>query len=835
MRRLTLLFLLCCIGLLAACAGFGGDESTSVPALLETARNALRQANSLSFAIEPIGAPPPLNLQISDLPLDFHLVFADVQVIQPSSLYVDARLEAGSILTLDIAIFMQENRQFYRLPAFGWQESELAPDFMPGQLLSPGGTLDQALLSLADPQTLGIEYLADGQRAHHLSAQAAGEILSPLLFDLATLSPQVWVDLWLEREPGRPVRLELREPNADHGWRFTFYDYDRAPRFAEADLPISFSYDPNAFAASTAPPTRVSSVAMVLITIVILLGASTVAIALALRRPTANTAAETHYLPAARAWRVLAIILIPLFIGSLDLTVVSAFLPELFVDLNLPLQSASDDALWVISGYLLAYLVSLTFVGRASDLLGRRPVYVVSLLLFFLGSLWVARADGLPFQGLASLFARLELRLSSGEIGLQSILIGRVIQAFGAGALVPVSLALVSDLFPPERRARPFGLIAAVDTLGWVLGHLYGGALIAAFASPTGRAIQDFAHRAGATWFALNWQTLFWINLPLTILALWVVLRSTRDLPERRSAGRFDFLGVILLTTALMCLIIGLGANIDPSQDLSHSALPPYALPLLILCAVCLVAYAVWSRRVQDPIFAWEQFRRPPLAAASWVNLCVGFVIMIGLIGVPILVNVSLDTVADLPEGALRVGLLLSGLTIPMALAAWLGGGLTERTGPQRVAPAGLLLAALGFALIWQTWDASLQDGWIALQLAIVGIGLGLTLAPISSASLNAARSDERGAIGALVILLRLLGMSISATALANYALSRINARAIAELGAALDPIAYAESYANIAIAVIAELGGIGLLVCALALLPAGRLDRSQVAEDETP
>ncbi|MCY4009311.1 MAG: MFS transporter [Anaerolineaceae bacterium] len=829
MRRLTLPLLLCCVALLAACAGFGGDEATPVSELLESARNALRQANSLSFAIEPIGAPPPLNLQISDLPLDFQLVFADVQVIQPSSLYVDARLEAGGILTLDIAIFMQENRQFYRLPALGWQESELAPGFLPGQLLSSGGTLDQALLSLSDPQTLGIEYLADGQRAHHLIASAAGATLSPLLFDLATLTPQVQVDLWLEREPGRPVRLELREPNAEQGWRFTFYDYDRAPRFTEEDLPIPFSYDPSAFATSAPPPTRVSSVTTVLITIVILLGSSTAAIALALRHRSATaTAPETQYPPAARAWRVLAIILIPLFIGSLDLTVVSAFLPELFVDLNLPLQSASDDALWVLSGYLLAYLVSLTFVGRASDLLGRRPVYVVSLLLFFLGSLWVARADGLPYQGLATLFARLELRLSSGEIGLQSILIGRVIQAFGAGALVPVSLALVSDLFPPERRARPFGLIAAVDTLGWVLGHLYGGALIAAFASPAGRTIQDFAHRAGATWFALNWQTLFWINLPLTVWALWVVLRSTRGLPERRSAGRFDFLGALLLTSALICLIIGLGANIDPNQDLSRSSLPPYALPLLVLCAVCLLAYAAWSRRIQEPIFAWELLRRPPLAAASWVNLCVGFVIMIGLISVPILVNVTLDTVANLPEGALRVGLLLSALTIPMALAAWLGGGQTERVGPQRVAPAGLLLAALGFALIWQTWDASLPDGWIALQLGIVGIGLGLTLAPISSASLNAARRDERGAIGALVILLRLLGMTLSATALANYALSRINARAIAELGAALDPIAYAESYANIAIAVIAELGGIGLLVCALALLPAGRLGRTQ-------
>ena len=829
MRRLALsLFLLCAL-LLAACAGFGGDEDTPVAELLATARAELRQTQSLSFTIEPLGDPPPLNLQIADLDLAFHLISADVQVIQPSSLYVDVRLAAGAI-TLDLAIFMLDSAQFYRLPGIGWLESDLAPGFEPAQLLAPGGTLDQALLSLAAPQTLGIEYLADGQRAHHLNDVAAGEILTPLLFDLATLPPLVQVDLWLERARGLTARIELREPNTDTGWRLDFYDYDHAPRFVGDgnELPTPYDYDASAFAASAHPPTRVSSVATVLIAIVTLLLLSFTVLALALRRQRpAPPPDDAHYPPPRRAWRILAAILIPLFIGSLDLTVVSAFLPELIVDLNLPLQTASDDALWVLSGYLLAYMVSLTFVGRASDLLGRRAVYVASLLLFFVGSLWVAQADGLPYQALSALFARLGQRLTAGEIGLQSIIIGRVAQALGAGALVPISLALVSDLFPPERRARVFGLVAAVDTLGWVLGHLYGGALIAAFASPAGRALEDLARRSGAEWFALNWQTLFWVNLPVTLFALWVALRGMRGLPENRARGRFDFLGATLLSAALVSLIIGLGANIDPaSGDMASAALPPYALPLLALSAACLAAYIIWARRAADPIFDWGNFRRPPLAPASWANLFVGFAIMIGLVSVPILVHVSLETSADLPQGALRVGLLLSGLTVPMALAAWLGGWLTERRGPHRAAQAGLLMAALGFAIIWRSWDASLGDGWIALELSIVGVGLGLTLAPISSASLNAARAGERGVIGALVILLRLLGMAISAAALSNYALSRINARAIAELGAALDPVVYADAYAAIAITVIAELGLIGALVCMLALLPAGRLGR---------
>ena len=783
-RRLALpLFLLCAL-LLAGCAGFGGDEDAPIAELLATARASLRQTASLRFTIEPIGEPPALDLSIEGIALALHLVRADAQVVQPAALWLDGRLSAGPI-TLDLAVFMLERAQYYRLPAFGWQQAILAEDFTPGQLLADGGTLDQALLSLARPQSLGLEYLADGQRAHHLYGAAAGATLSPLLFDLAVLPPRTNVDVWLERERLLPVRLELRDPATASGWRFAFYDFDRAPHFVDEELPAAYAYDAGQFRASARAPAHVSAVATVLGAVIALLLLSFAAIALALRRQQpAPATTEAQYPPARVARRVLAAILIPLFIGSLDLTVVSAFLPELFVDLNLPLQTASDDALWVVSGYLLAYMVSLTYIGRASDLLGRRPLYLASLALFFVGSLWVAQANALPYEALSLLFTRLGLRLPPGEIGLHSILVGRVILAFGAGAIVPCSLALASDLFPPGRRARAFGLIAAVDTLGWVLGHLYGGALIAFFASPAGQALEEFAHRLGAAWFELNWQTLFWVNLPLTVLALVVVRRGMRGLADARAAGRFDFIGAALLAAAIIALIIGLGANIDPSADLEAAALPPYALPLLLLSAACLAAAILFSRRRREPIFAWRDFQRPPLAAASAANLLIGFAIMINLISVPTLVNVTLESTRYLAQGALRVGLLLSGLTVPMALAAYPGGRLTERYGAARVTSGGLAIAALGFTLIWRSWQPALADGWIALQLAIVGVGLGLTLAPISSASLSAARAGRRGAIAALVILLRLLGMAISAAALANFALNRINARAVQALGA---------------------------------------------------
>ena len=149
----------------------------------------------------------------------------------------------------------------------------------------------------------------------------------------------------------------------------------------------------------------------------------------------------------------------------MDLTVASAFLPQVVVDFELSTQQFALAG-WVVTMYLAAYAVSMTFAGRLSDLYGRRVVYLVCLVVFIAGSILVAltRTPGL-----------------SPSFSLEWLVISRVIQALGAGAMVPVSMALVGDLFPPERRASPLGIIAAVDTAGWVVGHLYGGIMIRLF------------------------------------------------------------------------------------------------------------------------------------------------------------------------------------------------------------------------------------------------------------------------------------------------------------------------------------------------------------------
>ena len=523
--------------------------------------------------------------------------------------------------------------------------------------------------------------------------------------------------------------------------------------------------------------------------------------------------------PSLNPWLVLAILCAPVFLGALDLTVVSAFLPELIIELELPVQTALDDAVWILSGYLLAYTVSMTFMGRVSDLVGRRAVYVACLLIFLVGSVWVATAHEGPTQVAYSIYRRLGERPDIAYVNLQMIIAGRVVQALGAGALVPVSLAMVGDMFPPARRARPLGLVAAVDTLGWVLGHLYGGLMVQ----------------------VIPWQGIFWINVPLTIITIGLVLWGLRGLPRQRTPGRFDFAGAALIVAALIALNLGLGGNVDAATSASSfedlSPLPPYFGPMMIAAAVLLVGFVLVERRVRDPLMNLNMFRRRNLSAGALVNLFVGFCLVIGLVSVPILVNVRQEDVTMLQEAALQVGLLLSTLTIPMALAAVPGGWLTDRIGYRNTTLLGLGLAIVGFVAVWQTWHLYIPDAIIAVEMAVVGAGLGLTFAPIGAAVINAARQGERGVASALVIILRLIGMTVSVSALTTISLNRVNALVVAELaGAALDPMQAGEIYANITVEVLAELGLVGALMCGVAMLPALllRRDDPDLAEAES-
>ncbi|MEN9935815.1 MAG: hypothetical protein RLZZ387_2394 [Chloroflexota bacterium] len=479
----------------------------------------------------------------------------------------------------------------------------------------------------------------------------------------------------------------------------------------------------------------------------------------------------------------LALLSAAIFLGAVDLTIVTAVLPKIVLDLQVSIDTELQRAAWVITGYLLAYTVSMTFAGRLSDLHGRRGAYMVALLVFTLGSAGVAAAPT-----------------------LETVVAGRVVQALGAGALVPIAMALVGDLLPAGRRAGALGVIAAVDTAGWMVGHLYGGALM--------RLVDD-------------WRLLFWINVPLGVVALALTWLALREVPTPRAGGSFDWRGALLIAGSLTALNVGLSAGAELGQTDFYgerASPPPHALPLVLLSLGLLAAFVWVERRARDPLLNLRLFRSGAVSASCAVNALVGFALALAIANVPLFINTRLGLLnpADpdiLRRGAWESGLVLSALTLAMATAAPLGGWLVGRRGYALPTLLGLALGAAGYVLL-SLWRADTGYGAMAAGLALAGAGLGLTLSPTAAVVIDAADEAHRGTASALVIVLRLTGMTLGVSTLTLWGVQRQDALRRA---AADDPLAMADPAGfllEVAAQVVAEtfLFAVAALLVALAL-----------------
>ncbi len=473
----------------------------------------------------------------------------------------------------------------------------------------------------------------------------------------------------------------------------------------------------------------------------------------------------------------LALVCLAIFVGAIDLTVVSAVLPRVMLDMRVSVDTDLGRAAWVVSGYLLAYTVSMTFMGRLSDILGRRGVYLICLGVFIAGSAMAAMAGS-----------------------LEALILGRVVQAFGAGAMVPISMALVGDIFPPARRAAALGVIGAVDTAGWMVGHLYGGVLMRAFDS---------------------WRLLFWLNLPVGILALGLTWWALRGVPQRRDTGGFDWLGAALISASLIALNVGLaaGGDLGGSDFYGERAGPPaYALPL-VLAALALLAAFVWAeRRCPHPLLDLAIFRDRGAAAACAINALVGFALALAITNVPLFINtrLALQNLAEpdiLRQAAWESGWMLSALTLTMAAAAVPGGAISGRFGPHVPTRVGLVMALSG-TLMMSRWQAGSSYLSMGLELALAGTGLGLVISPVAETVIAASDPARRGSAAALVIALRLVGMTAGVAALTLYGVPRQDA--LRRAGAA-NPLA-ASDPAGFLIGVAAQVIGETFLIGAAAL-----------------
>ncbi|MGI8643325.1 MAG: MFS transporter, partial [Thermomicrobiales bacterium] len=424
-------------------------------------------------------------------------------------------------------------------------------------------------------------------------------------------------------------------------------------------------------------------------------------------------------------------------------------LPRMIFDLGLNTADI-DRHIWIVNAYLIAYLVSIPIVGRLSDRVGRSVAFQVSFVVFILGSILCATADSLT-----------------------SLIIARAVQGAGGGALLPLAMALVGDLVPRSGRTAALGLVAAADTVGWAMGPIWGAIVIAL----------PFAGDAA-------WRAAFWINVPLSLAAMIgiAILMPRRASSPAAPSGGVDLVGTCFLAAGLTLVSLALSSGGEIGGALgtgtrafggSPNPLADYLLPLLVAAAVAFVVLVWWERRAADPIVPLALFRVPDFAGSVIANFLVGLTIVVAMVNIPLVVALTRSS----DDVSTTSALLLVPFTGFMALMSWAGGRLAVRLGNRKVAWIGLVLAAAGYAIIWQTLSRD-QLSLAVRGLTVAGAGFGLVIAPIGASALGVMGAAGRGIGTGLLLVARLLGMTIGISTLTAFGIRRLQ-----QLTSAVDPI----------------------------------------------
>jgi EmrB/QacA subfamily drug resistance transporter len=419
---------------------------------------------------------------------------------------------------------------------------------------------------------------------------------------------------------------------------------------------------------------------------------------------------------------VLAAVMLTMSLVALDSTIIATAVPSIVADLG-----GFSQFPWLFSIYLLTQAVTTPLYGKFADMLGRKPVMFFGIAVFLLGSVLCGFAWSMPV-----------------------LIAARAIQGIGAGAIQPMSMTMVGDLYTVEERARVQGYLASVWGISSVVGPTLGG------------VFSEY----------LSWPWIFFINLPLGALAAWMLARKFKEKVER-AAHRVDYGGASMLTVGCSLLILGL---LEGGVAWGWGSTPSVAIFAGSL--ILLVAFVFVERKAAEPVLPLWVFSHRTLVGGCLMAVVVG-ALMMGLTSyLPTYVQGVLGT------GALVAGFALAALTIGWPLSASLAGKIYMRIGFRDTALIGSGIIVIGAVLtamltqhaqVWQAAAASF----------VLGLGLGLASSPTVVAVQSTVGWDRRGVVTATNMFSRSLGSAVGAAvfgAIANATLSDRFANAPADV-----------------------------------------------------
>ena len=398
-----------------------------------------------------------------------------------------------------------------------------------------------------------------------------------------------------------------------------------------------------------------------------------------------------------RKWWVLLAVGIGTFMSALDTSVVNIVLPVVSRDF------VSDVATieWVVTIYLLVVSGLLLSFGRLGDLRGNKPIYVLGFVLFITGS---------ALAGLAP-----------NEFALIGF---RAFQALGAAMIFANAPAILTKNFPAEQRGQALGLQGMMTYLGLTVGPSLGGWLTTQF----------------------GWRAVFYINIPVGLLALLLTQRVIPRDPPKENAERFDLVGAATFMTGLVLLLLAL------NQGNAWGWTSPLVLSILIIALFVLGIFIFVERRVQMPMLDLSLFRVRLFSAAA-ASAVLNYICLYSVL---FLMPFYLIQGRGLSTG--QAGLLLTAQPLVMAFAAPLSGTLSDRIGSRLPGTLGMAILAVGLFMLSRL-GANSSQGEIVLGLGIVGLGTGMFVSPNSSALMGSAPRNRQGIAAGILATARNVGM----------------------------------------------------------------------------
>ena len=419
-------------------------------------------------------------------------------------------------------------------------------------------------------------------------------------------------------------------------------------------------------------------------------------------------------------WAVLLVVSLGFFMTLLDLTIVNIAIPDMIARLHASL----DDVLWVINAYTLVLAALLITAGRLGDLIGQRVMFIIGVALFTAASAACGLAPGPGW-----------------------LIAFRAVQGLGAAALIPQTLAILTMVFPPERRGTALGVWSALGGLATIAGPTLGGLLVTAF----------------------GWRYIFFVNLPIGVAVIALAAAVLPQLHVRR-AHRLDLAGVALASAALLGICYGLveGQRYHWGTVGSFVSIPLVIGAGGVLLGVFLFLQAV--RQGREPLIPFALFKDRNYTLMNWVAATV----MIGMLGIFLPFTIYLQSV--LGFSALKAGLTLaptSGITMFVAPAA---GRLSDRLGGKYILITGLVLFASGMG--WAALIATPSSAWYDFLPAflVAGAGMGCVFPPMTTVAMRDIEPRVAGAASGLLNTNRQVGSVIGTAAVGALLQTRLAA-----------------------------------------------------------